>query len=193
MDTEQPQLTPHHPIKANMEVVLQWEPLSLLLLISSPLSPSSYPNVLSVTWASNYGQRHCIVVRLVRQLTSQILLDRMKKHVRNIDHSKVRWTSDSDPIFCLKPDQKFHRLTFRNVFEPFAFQPPPLPQALIREKLSCDDNEIATTSLRVSLLCPLSKARIQIPCRPTTCNHLQCFDASTFLQVYKAYYIIFIW
>lgn len=104
---------------------------------------SSYPNVLSVTWASNYGQRHCIVVRLVRQLTSQILLDRMKKHVRNIDHSK----------------------------------------ALIREKLSCDDNEIATTSLRVSLLCPLSKARIQIPCRPTTCNHLQCFDASTFLQM----------
>eukprot|EP00116_Pleurobrachia_bachei_P001663 sb/3461925/ len=104
---------------------------------------SAYPNALSVTWASNYGQRHCVVVRLVRQHNSQVLLDQLKKHVRNIDHSK----------------------------------------ALIKEKLSCDDNEIATTSLRVSLLCPLSKARIQIPCRPTTCNHLQCFDASIFLQM----------
>ncbi|KAL5258077.1 hypothetical protein ACHWQZ_G012884 [Mnemiopsis leidyi] len=104
---------------------------------------SAYPNVLNVTWAANYGQRHCIVVRLVRQHNSQILLDRLKKHIRNVDHSK----------------------------------------ALIKEKLSCDDNEIATTSLRVSLLCPLSKARIQIPCRPTTCSHLQCFDASIFLQM----------
>lgn len=104
---------------------------------------SAYPNVLTVTWASNYGQRHCIVVRLVRQHNSQVLLDRLKRHIRNVDHSK----------------------------------------ALIKEKLSCDDNEIATTSLRVSLLCPLSKARIQIPCRPTTCSHLQCFDASIFLQM----------
>eukprot|EP00116_Pleurobrachia_bachei_P010822 sb/3471084/ len=51
---------------------------------------SAYPNALSVTWASNYGQRHCVVVRLVRQHNSQVLLDQLKKHVRNIDHSKVR-------------------------------------------------------------------------------------------------------
>ena len=50
---------------------------------------SAYPNVLNVTWAANYGQRHCIVVRLVRQHNSQILLDRLKKHIRNVDHSKV--------------------------------------------------------------------------------------------------------
>uniref|UniRef100_A0A1B6C1A5 SP-RING-type domain-containing protein n=1 Tax=Clastoptera arizonana TaxID=38151 RepID=A0A1B6C1A5_9HEMI len=55
---------------------------------------------------------------------------------------------------------------------------------LIKEKLAEDaDNEIATTSLRVSLMCPLGKVRMTTPCRPTTCSHLQCFDASSFLQM----------
>lgn len=57
-------------------------------------------------------------------------------------------------------------------------------RALIKEKLSDDgDCEIATTSLRVSLMCPLGKMRMTTPCRPHTCGHLQCFDASLFLQM----------
>ncbi|XP_060536141.1 E3 SUMO-protein ligase PIAS2 isoform X2 [Cylas formicarius] len=57
-------------------------------------------------------------------------------------------------------------------------------RALIKEKLNDDgDGEIATTSLRVSLMCPLGKMRMATPCRPITCNHLQCFDASLFLQM----------
>lgn len=55
---------------------------------------------------------------------------------------------------------------------------------LVKEKLSDDgDCEIATTSLRVSLMCPLGKMRMTTPCRPHTCGHLQCFDASLFLQM----------
>lgn len=57
-------------------------------------------------------------------------------------------------------------------------------RALIKEKLTDDgDCEIATTSLRVSLMCPLGKMRMSTPCRPQTCGHLQCFDASLFLQM----------
>ncbi|XP_050294475.1 E3 SUMO-protein ligase PIAS2 isoform X2 [Anthonomus grandis grandis] len=56
-------------------------------------------------------------------------------------------------------------------------------RALIKEKLNDDDCEIATTSLRVSLMCPLGKMRMTTPCRPATCGHLQCFDASLFLQM----------
>ncbi|KAL1513790.1 hypothetical protein ABEB36_003151 [Hypothenemus hampei] len=57
-------------------------------------------------------------------------------------------------------------------------------RALIKEKLSDDgDCEIATTILRVSLMCPLGKMRMTTPCRPQTCGHLQCFDASLFLQM----------
>ncbi|XP_045527807.1 E3 SUMO-protein ligase PIAS3 isoform X1 [Pieris brassicae] len=57
-------------------------------------------------------------------------------------------------------------------------------RSLIKEKLAEDyDNEIATTSLRVSLMCPLGKMRMSCPCRPANCPHLQCFDASLFLQM----------
>ncbi|XP_056622469.1 E3 SUMO-protein ligase PIAS1 [Triplophysa dalaica] len=57
-------------------------------------------------------------------------------------------------------------------------------RALIKEKLTADpDSEIATTSLRVSLLCPLGKMRLMIPCRSLTCSHLQCFDATLYIQM----------
>jgi len=56
--------------------------------------------------------------------------------------------------------------------------------SLIKQKLSEDaDCEIATTSLRCSLMCPLGKIRMGIPARATTCDHLQCFDASLYLQM----------
>jgi len=35
----------------------------------------------------------------------------------------------------------------------------------------------------MSLKCPLSTMRMHLPCRSTVCNHNQCFDASSFLQV----------
>uniref|UniRef100_A0AAY4CN20 Protein inhibitor of activated STAT, 1b n=1 Tax=Denticeps clupeoides TaxID=299321 RepID=A0AAY4CN20_9TELE len=57
-------------------------------------------------------------------------------------------------------------------------------RALIKEKLTADpDSEIATTSLRVSLLCPLGKMRLMVPCRALTCSHLQCFDATLYIQM----------
>lgn len=57
-------------------------------------------------------------------------------------------------------------------------------RSLIKQKLQEDaDCEIATTSLRCSLQCPLGKMRMMLPARSTTCDHLQCFDASLFLQM----------
>lgn len=63
-------------------------------------------------------------------------------------------------------------------------QPLDHTQGIIKEKLNEDaDCEIATTMLRVSLVCPLGKMRMTTPCRASTCSHLQCFDASLFLQM----------
>ncbi|XP_022534586.2 E3 SUMO-protein ligase PIAS4b [Astyanax mexicanus] len=54
----------------------------------------------------------------------------------------------------------------------------------ICEKLCCDaENEIATTGLQVSLICPLAKTRMSAPCRAQPCAHLQCFDAAFYLQM----------
>ncbi|CAI5682233.1 unnamed protein product [Oreochromis niloticus] len=57
-------------------------------------------------------------------------------------------------------------------------------RAQIKEKLTADpDSEVAITSLRVSLMCPLGKMRLTLPCRAVTCSHLQCFDAALYLQM----------
>lgn len=63
-------------------------------------------------------------------------------------------------------------------------KPADYTRALIKEKLNEDaDCEIATTMLKVSLICPLGKMRMTTPCRSSTCSHLQCFDASLYLQM----------
>lgn len=63
-------------------------------------------------------------------------------------------------------------------------KPSEYTRGLIKEKLNEDaDCEIATTMLRVSLICPLGKMRMTTPCRASTCMHLQCFDASLYLQM----------
>lgn len=60
---------------------------------------------------------------------------------------------------------------------------PEFTREIIKKKLNDDEDEIATTNLKVTVACPLGKMRMTIPCRPTTCDHLQCFDAMLFLQM----------
>uniref|UniRef100_A0A8C5LZS1 Protein inhibitor of activated STAT 2 n=1 Tax=Leptobrachium leishanense TaxID=445787 RepID=A0A8C5LZS1_9ANUR len=130
------------PPKNGVEQKRPGRPLNITSLVR--LS-SAVPNQVSISWASEVGKNYSMAVHLVRQLTSAVLLQKLKmKGIRNPDHSR----------------------------------------ALIKEKLTADpDSEIATTSLRVSLMCPLGKMRLTIPCRAVTCTHLQCFDAALYLQM----------
>ncbi|KAM4808129.1 E3 SUMO-protein ligase PIAS2 isoform 1-T1 [Rhinophrynus dorsalis] len=130
------------PPKNGVEQKRPGRPLNITSLVR--LS-SAVPNQVSISWASEIGKNYSMSVYLVRQLTSAVLLQKLKmKGIRNPDHSR----------------------------------------ALIKEKLTADpDSEIATTSLRVSLMCPLGKMRLTIPCRAATCTHLQCFDAALYLQM----------
>ncbi|CAI6362464.1 unnamed protein product [Macrosiphum euphorbiae] len=43
------------------------------------------------------------------------------------------------------------------------------------------DPDLATTSYRFSLVCPLGKMRMEIPAKSINCDHLQCFDVKTFI------------
>ena len=71
----------------------------------------------------------------------------------------------------------FNQLKAKGVIQP------DYTKALIKEKLADKDQEIATTSCKVSLACPLGKMRMNAPCRSSTCDHLQCFDAQLYLQM----------
>ncbi|GFS45431.1 hypothetical protein NPIL_539371 [Nephila pilipes] len=110
----------------------------------SKLSPT-VTNSVTITWTSSYGRTYAAAIYIVRQLSSQILLQRLKNSgARN----------------------------------------PEFTTAMIKEKLQQgQDAEIATTSLRGSLICPLGKIKMVLPCRAVTCTHLQCFDASLYIQM----------
>ncbi|EAU33412.1 conserved hypothetical protein [Aspergillus terreus NIH2624] len=57
-------------------------------------------------------------------------------------------------------------------------------EQVIREmKSKADDSDIVTTSSVMSLKCPISACRIEVPCRSVVCTHNRCFDASSFLQL----------
>lgn len=57
-------------------------------------------------------------------------------------------------------------------------------EQVVREMISkSEDAEIIATSSIMSLKCPLSTLRIDVPCRSSVCSHNQCFDASSFLQL----------
>ncbi|XP_042866296.1 E3 SUMO-protein ligase PIAS2-like isoform X2 [Penaeus japonicus] len=62
---------------------------------------------------------------------------------------------------------------------------PEITSQQIKEKLSQDTSieDIAPTTLQCSLLCPLGRTRLKLPCRASTCKHLQCFDAATYIQM----------
>jgi len=102
------------------------------------------PNAINIKWASEYNKTWVVGIWLVMKLTSDDLLDRLKKK------------GTRDPAYT---------------------------KALIIEKLNDNDADVATTSLKVTVSCPLGKMRMRVPCRPQTCSHLQCFDAATFLQM----------
>lgn len=43
-------------------------------------------------------------------------------------------------------------------------------------------SDVKTSSVRVSLVCPLSQSRMTYPCRGIHCGHLQCFDAEAYIE-----------
>jgi E3 SUMO-protein ligase PIAS1/E3 SUMO-protein ligase PIAS2 len=96
---------------------------------------------------------------------------------------EVRWHKEPQKNFAITC-YLVRKLSSENLFERLKVQAESLTKDMIKEKLSKEfDSEIATTMLRVSLLCPLGKSRMNMPCRASTCKHLQCFDALLYLQM----------
>lgn len=46
-----------------------------------------------------------------------------------------------------------------------------------------NDPDVVATSQVLSLKCPLSYMRLSKPCRGLNCGHIQCFDATSYLQL----------
>ncbi|GAB1320754.1 E3 SUMO-protein ligase pli1 [Madurella fahalii] len=46
-----------------------------------------------------------------------------------------------------------------------------------------NDPDVVATSQNLSLKCPITYMRLRVPCRALSCNHIQCFDATSYLQL----------
>ncbi|CAG9839811.1 unnamed protein product [Diabrotica balteata] len=101
------------------------------------------------------------------------------------NHISVSWAADFNRGYALTVSlvQKLSSVELLQRLKSRGSKNAEYTRSLIKEKLNDDGDEIATTSLRVSLMCPLGKLRMTTPCRPITCMHLQCFDAYLFLQM----------
>ena len=60
---------------------------------------------------------------------------------------------------------------------------PQVTKSVITSKLEDKDDEISTSSVKVSMACPLSMTRMTFPCRASSCDHLQCFDADMYIKM----------
>ncbi|KAI9641561.1 E3 SUMO-protein ligase pli1 [Ciborinia camelliae] len=54
---------------------------------------------------------------------------------------------------------------------------------ITKESVVNDNADIVATASVLSLKCPLSTLRIDLPCRSISCRHNQCFDATSYLQL----------
>ncbi|OAF66374.1 E3 SUMO-protein ligase PIAS4 [Intoshia linei] len=55
-------------------------------------------------------------------------------------------------------------------------------ERLAKEKFH-GDRDIILEKITATVICPLTKQKMTLPCRSTSCTHLQCFDAITFTQM----------
>ncbi|CAN7944598.1 unnamed protein product, partial [Ixodes hexagonus] len=62
----------------------------------------------------------------------------------------------------------------------------PATRALARLQDGKENEDAIVDSATVSLNCPLKRARLVAPCRGARCQHLQCFDAFTYLRLNEA-------
>uniref|UniRef100_G1R0Z9 Protein inhibitor of activated STAT 3 n=1 Tax=Nomascus leucogenys TaxID=61853 RepID=G1R0Z9_NOMLE len=133
------------------------------------------PTTLASTSSQRFEEAH-FTFALTPQQVQQILTSR-----EVLPGAKCDYTIQVQLRFCLCETSCPQEDYFPpNLFVKVNGKLCPLP----KEKLTADpDSEVATTSLRVSLMCPLGKMRLTVPCRALTCAHLQSFDAALYLQM----------
>ena len=110
---------------------------------------STSPNYINVSWTVEVGRGYTVSVYFVEKLSSQDLLQKLKSkgNYYLITLQSHLWLN------ILHSNEK---LKFIHSFIS-GQRHPDYTRAVIKDKLNDVDNEIATTSCKVSLACPLGK------------------------------------
>jgi hypothetical protein len=100
---------------------------------------------------------------------------------------ELNWSNpDQSKQYCIGV-YVFKKLTCKYLLSTLKtkYLPTESTRQMVREKLQITDSdfEIETNDLKVSLMCPLMKFRMNLPGRATTCKHVQCFDLESYLMM----------
>lgn len=93
----------------------------------------------------------------------------------------VQCTDPDDYAFLVQLAENVHLQTIANEVPETSLE----AASLRVNKSFGDTDEVAATSTRLSLKCPLGLIPIHIPARGVGCRHLQCFDLMTYLSYNK--------
>ncbi|XP_063715800.1 E3 SUMO-protein ligase PIAS2-like isoform X2 [Symsagittifera roscoffensis] len=108
------------------------------------------------------------------------------KFDHQVNHVQIQWTTEFArtwvcSVFLVKENDSAELLKRLKAKGPRSADH---TRALIKDKLKIDpDSEIAMTTLRASLNCPLGVCRMTMPVRSKQCSHVQCFDAQFYVKM----------
>ncbi|KAL3320120.1 E3 SUMO-protein ligase pias2 [Cichlidogyrus casuarinus] len=124
----------------------------------------NFKNTVKISWMHDYSSYvyHIMGIYLMQKRSVSELCNSLSQtSVLSLEECKKAVT---DKLASKKPVQKCDES----------------PELQICE-LQADDDLILPTTISVQLVCPLSKSRISLPVRASTCSHIQCFDATSYL------------
>lgn len=102
-----------------------------------------------------------------------------------INSLSLQWSSDFYTLYgvVIQLVQKYTADELIDKLKKKGERDPAISMKLISENLNDQDNEIAATSLKMSLICPLGKMLMSLPTRASTCSHLHCFDGYLYIKM----------
>lgn len=126
------------------------------------LSPTVANNI-NVSWCTDFNKGFVISAYLVKKLTSSQLLQRMKaKGIAPVESTRSLSMYYLYTIMC---SYECYIIIIHSIID-WKYNWICHCDILVKDKLKEDaDGDIATTELRVSLMCPLGKMRMTTPCR----------------------------
>ncbi|KAJ9582188.1 hypothetical protein L9F63_003475, partial [Diploptera punctata] len=102
------------------------------------------------------------------------------------NHVVVMWNTKSglDYVVAIYLVRRLTNSEILDKLKSLSVRPEEFIRSQIKQKFSeRSDCGIATTRYSLSLICPVGKARMNIPCCSRECSHVQCFDGYFYLKM----------
>lgn len=123
---------------------------------------------------------------LLKRMNAPINVTSQTSRKNNPNSLLISWSIACDKLYGvgIYLVKKFTADELINKLKEKGERDPEITKKYLSDKLGqLEDDDIAATSLKVSMICPLGKIIMSLPVRASTCNHLQCFDGALYIKM----------